>query len=159
MFRPTLPADTPALLELTESTRFFKPMEVATLEEVLNDYHAANRDAGHRCFVSEESGTVTGFVYHAPAAMTENTWYVYWIVVHRDQQGQGIGARLLKFAEDDARSLDGRVLFVETSSVPHYEPTRKFYLKQGYDLEARLRDFYAAGDDMIVFRKSLAGKQ
>lgn len=155
MFRPLHPDDTSPLLELTAATRFFKPMEVDTLEEVLNDYHAANAEAGHRCFVSEDGDTITGFIYHAPAAMTENTWYVYWIVVDRERQGQGIGARLLKFAEEDARDHAGRVMFVETSSVPHYEPTRKFYLKQGYDLEARLRDFYAEGDDMIVFRKQL----
>jgi GNAT superfamily N-acetyltransferase len=157
MFRVVLPADTQSLLEVTAATRFFKPMEIDTLQEVLDDFHAANQQLGHRCFLSEIESRPVGFIYHAPAAMTENSWYVYWIVVHPDQQGHGLGGKLLRFAEDDARSLDGRVMFVETSSVAHYEPTRRFYLKQGYDLEATLRDFYAAGDDMIVFRKSLLG--
>ena len=44
---------------------------------------------------------------------------------------------------------------IETSSLPHYEPTRRFYLKHGYELGATLRDFYAEGDDMVVFRKLL----
>lgn len=28
-------------------------------------------------------------------------------------------------------------------------------LQNGYDEEARIRDFYGAGDDKIIFRKSL----
>ena len=34
-----------------------------------------------------------------------------------------------------------------------YEPTRRFYARQGYELASRLADFYADGDDLIVFRK------
>ena len=46
MIRPTTPADTPALLALTEATGVFKPHEVQALDEVLADYHAKNRDDG-----------------------------------------------------------------------------------------------------------------
>jgi ubiquinone/menaquinone biosynthesis C-methylase UbiE len=62
---------------------------------------------------------------------------------------------MLKEVENDVLKLGGRVLFIETSSQEKYESTRKFYLKYGYNLEARLRGFYAAGDDMMVYRKSL----
>ena len=70
---------------------------------------------------------------------------------------RGQGGTLLRHAEEDIRTLGGRVLFIETSSLPHYELTRRFYLKQGYELEATLRDYYAAGDDMVIFRKKFAG--
>ena len=48
------------------------------------------------------------------------------------------------------------MLFIETSSLPNYELTRTFYLKNGYDQEATLRDYYADGDSMVVFRKKLS---
>ena len=48
-----------------------------------------------------------------------------------------------------------RVLFIETGSPPHYELTRRFYLKHGYEQHALLKDFYADGDSMVVFRKAL----
>ena len=62
---------------------------------------------------------------------------------------------MLNYVEQDIQSKNGRVLFLETSALPIYELTRKFYLKNGYDQEATLRDYYAEGDDMVVFRKSL----
>ena len=74
MIRPATEADTPAILALTAGTGFFKPMEVETLEEVLNDFHASNRDDfGHRAFVWEEGGRVLGYAYHAPEEMTDRT--------------------------------------------------------------------------------------
>ena len=55
----------------------------------------------------------------------------------------------------DVTAGGGRVLFVETGSLPHYELTRKFYLNNGYEQHALLKDYYAAGDSMVVFRKAL----
>ena len=155
MIRPATPDDTPELLALTAATGMFKPLEVDTLREVLDDYYAHEQAAGARCFVLEVDGQRLGFEYHAPEPMTVGTWALWWIVVRPDLQGQGYGRRLLEFAEADAREQGAGVLFVETSGTPHYEPTRRFYLKYGYEQEARLRDYYGPGDDQIIFRKAL----
>ena len=155
MIRPTVPADTPVLLTLADGTGVFKPIEIQALKEVLDDYHASNRDDGHRCVTSERDGHVLGFAYYAPAAMTDRAWHLWWIAVEKAGQARGVGGELLRHAEDDIRARDGRVLFVETSSLPHYELTRRFYVKHAYDQEATLRDFYAEGDAMVVFRKRL----
>ena len=48
-------------------------------------------------------------------------------------------------------------LIIETSSLDEYAPARGLYRKLGYEEEARLRDFYDAGDDKIVFCKRLRG--
>ncbi|MBL8795592.1 MAG: GNAT family N-acetyltransferase [Planctomycetia bacterium] len=155
MIRPSEPRDTPALVELTARTGFFKPLEVETLREVLDYYHEANRARGHRCFSYERDGVLRGFVYHAPEDMTERTWCLWWIAVAHDEQGRGLGGELLRFAEEDMRQLRGRVLFIETSGTKHYGPTRRFYLKHGYEQEAVLRDYYSDGDDLVMFRKRL----
>lgn len=155
MIRPTTPADTPALLKLTEGTGVFKPHEIQALDEVLTDYHATNKAHGHVAVTFERKGEILGYAYYALAAMTDRTWYLYWIAVTRATQAKGIGSQLLKHAEEEIRALKGRVLFIETSSLPHYEQTRKFYLKHGYELAATLRDYYSDGDDMVVFRKRM----
>jgi len=46
-------------------------------------------------------------------------------------------------------------LLVETAGTPDYARTRGFYAKCGYEEEARVRDYYAAGVDMVLFRKTL----
>jgi ribosomal protein S18 acetylase RimI-like enzyme len=155
MLRPAAPADTDAIVALTAATGFFKPLELDTLRMVLEDYHAGTAAAGHRAFVWEEGRQLLGYVYHAPEEMTDRTWYLYWIAVAKDRQGRGLGRQLLEFVERDVRDLDGRLLLVETSSTPHYEPTRRFYRKSGYAVVATIPDYYADGDGMVVFSKRL----
>ncbi len=156
MIRPIIPADTDALVALTEATGMFKPLEIVALREVLDDYFAENQAEGHMAVACEDAGVVVGFAYYGPAPMTLGTWQLWWIAVAKNQQGRGVGSRLLRLVEDDIRAnQQGRVLFIETGSLPHYDLTREFYLKHGYEQHALLKDFYAAGDSMVVFRKSL----
>lgn len=153
MIRPILPADHDAIAAIARGTGVFKPIELQALDEVLVDYHAANQAHGHRAVAWESDGEVLGFAYFAPAAMTDRTWYLYWIAVSKQTQARGIGGRLLHSVEDEIRRQQGRILLIETSSLEHYELTRRFYLKHAYDQVAVLPDFYADGDDMVVFRK------
>jgi hypothetical protein len=53
------------------------------------------------------------------------------------------------------REKGERVLIIETSGVPSFEPTRAFYRNHGYAEEARIREFYGPGDDKVVFWKAL----
>jgi ribosomal protein S18 acetylase RimI-like enzyme len=159
MIRPAVPADVPRLTELTAATGFFRPEEVVALGEVLDDYFegglAADAAANHCCHAFEQDGRVAGYVYFAEAEMTDRAWYVWWIAVDPTIQKRGVGRALVTFAEDEARRRGGRVMFVETSGIEGYEATRLFYLKNGYEREAVLRDFYRDGDDMVVYRKRL----
>jgi ribosomal protein S18 acetylase RimI-like enzyme len=159
MIRPTIPEDTPGLVALAEGTKVFKPLEIQALQEVLDDYHAHEKEVGHRSITFEKDGAMLGFAYYAPAPMTDRTWYLYWIAVKKDIHARGIGSQLLKHVEDDIRQQNGRLLLIETSSLPHYGLTRKFYLKHGYEEAAILKDFYSDGDDMVVFRRLMATKK
>jgi ribosomal protein S18 acetylase RimI-like enzyme len=156
MIRPTTPEDTEALVAIADSTGVFKPIELVALREVLADYFATNRADGHVAVTLELHGKPAGFSYYAPADMTDRTWSLWWIAVDKNVHAKGLGTRLLHHAEADVKAAGGRVLFIETSALPHYDLTRKFYLKHGYDQEATLRDYYAEGDDMVVFRKKLS---
>jgi len=158
MIRPTVPADTPTLLPLTRGTGVFKEIEIEALREVLDDYHASAHGQGHRSITYEKEGQVIGFAYYAPAAMTDRTWYLFWIAVSKQIQARGVGQELLRYVEEDIRRANGRILLIETSSLPHYQLTRRFYVKQNYEQTAVIRDYYADGDDMVVFRKHMANK-
>ena len=155
MIRPTIAADTPALIALAGRTGVFKPHELVALQEVLDDFHSTNGDEGHRCFTYEDDGRPLGFVYFGPVAMTDHTWDLWWIAVDPDTRGKGIGAQLMQFAESVMQNEGGRLLTLDTSSTPVYEPTRRFYLKHGYSLVATLPDYYSDGDGKCIFWKRL----
>lgn len=155
MIRPAQPDDVPVLLRLTEQTGLFLPHEIDTLSELLTDYFAGLEQWQHRAHVLQRGNQAGGFVYYAPASLTDRTWYLYWIVVARELQGQGWGSQLLRFVEDDLRQRGARLLLIETSSRPAYAPTRAFYQKRGYVPCATVPDFYADGDDLIIFIRRL----
>jgi ribosomal protein S18 acetylase RimI-like enzyme len=155
MIRSTIPDDVPRLLAIARGTGVFKAHEIVALEEVLADYFAGDKEQGHRAVTCETDGQVAGFAYYAPDGMTDRTWFLYWIAVSKQLQARGVGSRLLRHAETDIRRERARLLLIETSSLPHYEPTRRFYLKHGFEQAGVLKDYYADGDDLIVFGKRL----
>lgn len=153
MLRPTVPADSPALVAIAAGTGVFKPHELVALQEVLDDYHATNHEYGHQAHTWDEGGTPVGFVYLAPTAMTDRTWELWWIAVDVSRHGQGLGTKMLLAVEDMVRAAGGRLLLIETSSTPVYQPTRQFYLRHGYVAAATVPDFYADGDGKVIFSK------
>ena len=155
MIRPTILTDTQELITLTDKTGLFLPIDLAALDEVLKEYFAEAHAQGHRCVTYEQNGKIIGYAYYAPAAMTDRTWHLWWIVVTKEIQARGIGSELLRYTEDAARAGKGRLFLAETSSLPTYEPTRRFYLKHGYEIGAVVKDYYADGHDMVIFRKRL----
>ena len=77
------------------------------------------------------------------------------IAVLPSSQGLGHGGALVAHLEAVLRRRKQRILIVDTSGVDAFARTRDFYRKSGYTEEARIRDFWATGDDKIVFWKSL----
>lgn len=149
--RPVVPDDLPALKAVIDSTGLFPS---ALLDGMTADYFQQNNETDQwiACCVASQPIAVA---YFAPERLTSGTYNLYLIAVHADFQGTGIGARLLAYIEQWLYRSRNRILLVETSGLPAFERTRAFYLKNGYVQEARIREFYAAGEDKIVFWKSL----
>jgi ribosomal protein S18 acetylase RimI-like enzyme len=66
-----------------------------------------------------------------------------------------VGHALLSEVEREVRSRGGRLLLVETSSMPTYARARHLYETSGYRREAVVRNFYARGDDLVIYVKDL----
>ena len=154
MIRLTTPNDTSALLALAEATGLFEPNQIEELAQMLSQHFNDEADSQGVWFTDDDSEPV-GVAYVAPERMTEGTWNLYLIAIHPDRQRQGRGAALLRHVEQMLAERGERVLLVETSGLEDFEYVRAFYRKIGYDEEARIREFYKAGDDKIIFRKSL----
>ena len=98
-----------------------------------------------------------GFACYGPIPLTEGVYDLYWIAVDPAAQKKGIGRYLLGYVEREIKKQGGRMLLIETSSQESYGATIRFYEKSGYQLAARIKDFYRIGDDKLVFSKVLIG--
>lgn len=150
MIRPSTPTDRPALKALIDAVDLF-PSEM--LDEMMADYFT-NPDSSD-CWLTDDHNDPVGVAYFAPERLTEGTWNLYLIAIHPDRQGQGRGAALLRYVEHQLRERGERILLIETSGLPDFEYQRTFYRGCGYEEEARIRDFYQAGEDKVIFRKAL----
>ena len=110
-----------------------------------------NRD--YTILVADRDGTLVGYVCYGATPMTEKTHDLYWIASDPSVRGQGIGASLISGMEADLRRQSARLIRVETSATEAYGPTRGFYASMKYTEEARIRDFYKVGDDLIILTK------
>jgi len=87
--------------------------------------------------------------------MAEGVVDLYWMAVHPGRHRQGYGKALVQWLEKAARDKKGRLIVIETSARDKYAITRKFYQRLGYVENARIRDFYSPGDDLVMYCKYL----
>jgi ribosomal protein S18 acetylase RimI-like enzyme len=86
----------------------------------------------------------------------DGIWWLNWWYVHPSHQNQGIGNALMEESLRWVRDQKGRKVYVDVSALDSYEKARRFYAKHGFVEEARLKDFYAEGEDMILMGKLIA---
>lgn len=166
--------DTERILALTRATGVFRDEELEIAAEVFRDAVAAPGPSGgsprrgaassaspvpadarpYYALGAEVDGGLVGWICWGQTPCTEGTWDLYWLAVDPGAHGLGIGTTLV---EEMERRLAGtaRLVSVDTSGRPDYDPTRAFYLARGYRAVARVPDFYAPGDDQVIFTKVL----
>ncbi len=154
--RPVGPSDVSAVLSVAQESGLFAADELGDVQAMLESFLAGESGPDHH-WVTHDGDQVSGVAYFAPEPFTEGVWNLYMLAVAPDHQGSGLGASLVEYAESVATESGARLMLIETSGTPGFERTRAFYVRCGYVQEARIRDYYGAGDDKVVFWKSFAG--
>ncbi len=153
--RSTTPQDSTALLRLAGAEPLFSPDENAAVEELLSDYFGRPDHRGYFFLTAEADGQLIGFACYGPTPLTEGTYDLYWICVDAAARGRGIGRELMAQVEDRVREAGGRMIVLDTSGRPDYATTRAFYERLGYRRTATVPDFYAPGDDLVIYSRRL----
>lgn len=149
-------ADAQHVRQITESTGFFFDFEVDVAVSLVEERVKQGEASGYFFVFAALDGRTVGYSCFGPIACTQGSYDLYWIAVDDSCRNQGVGRRLLAETEQAIAARKGRIVWVETASKEQYRPTREFYLRNGYVVEGVLQDFYAPGDDKVIFVKRLA---
>ncbi|MDD3891005.1 MAG: GNAT family N-acetyltransferase, partial [Bacteroidales bacterium] len=109
-------------------------------------------ESGYHFIFVDIDGKTLAYACFGEIPCTKGSYDFYWLVTHKNYQGKGIGKLLMAEVQQQVKNFGGRVIYIETSSKPQYEPTRRFYENYGCELEAVLKDFYDIGDDKCIYR-------
>jgi len=142
--------------EIVTSTGFFHPYEIGIALELVDERLAKGESSGYFFLFAEENGRTVGYTAFGPIACTQASYDLFWIAVHGDCRGKGLGKMLMARSEEIMRKMGALRVYIETSSREIYVPTRAFYLTCDYRQETILEDFYAPGDDKVIFVKPLS---
>ncbi len=156
--RKLTPLDRSRIEEIVVSSEKFNDVEIETALELVDEALKGGEASGYIFAVLEhgkENPVLYGYACYGPTPLTQGVYDLYWIVVDPAVQGTGFGWHLLRHVERDVIKRGGRMLLIETSSQEIYTATIHFYERNGYQLAARIRNFYRIGDDKLVYSKEL----
>ncbi len=109
--------------------------------------------AGH-CVLCDKN-TVIGVTGAQIAEGTDRCVWLSWTYLHPSAQGGGAGAYMLEELFASLQKSKVRKIFASASTYPVYEQAIRLYKRVGFSQEVLHKDFYAPGEDQIVFGKRL----
>jgi ribosomal protein S18 acetylase RimI-like enzyme len=151
-------ADRARIEEITGAVGRFRDDEIPVALEVFDAAVREDADGSYQVLGAELDAGLVGWICWGPTPCTLGTYDLYWMAVDPKVQGSGIGTALLTEME---RRLAGvaRLIIIETAGRTDYWGTRAFYQARGYSPVAVIPDFYAPGDDQVVFVKNVSGER
>jgi len=148
------PGDRAAVRGIVERTGFFRPDEVAIAVELVAERLARGPASGYHFVFADAGDAVAGYACYGPIACTTASYDLYWVAVDPQFQRKGIGRLLVAAVESRIADAGGTRIYIDTSGRAQYAYTRAFYEGSGFRCEARLADFYATGDDRLIYLKT-----
>jgi GNAT superfamily N-acetyltransferase len=150
LLRHLTAADRGRIEEVSRAVGVFRQDEIPVALEVFDGAVAGSPD--YLALGAEVDGRLAGWICWGPTPCTLGTFDLYWMAVDPAHHGAGIGTALLNAMEQQLPGT-ARLVVVETAGRPDYAPTRGFYEARGYRAVSRIPDFYAPGDDQVVYVK------
>jgi ribosomal protein S18 acetylase RimI-like enzyme len=150
------PGDRERVREIVEATRFFRPDEIKIAVELVDECLTRGAASGYKFVLADVAARLVGYACYGSIPCTTSSFDLYWIAVDPQHQRRGLGRELITAVESRIVAAGGERIYIDTSGKPQYASTRAFYERCGYHSAARLSDFYAPGDDRVIFAKVLA---
>ncbi len=142
--------------EILHSTGVFYDHEIQVALDIADIALVRGEDlSGYHFVIAEYGNKILGFCCYGAAPCTMVSYDIYWFAVRKNLMNKGLGSKILSQAETFIREKGGENIWIETSSRSTYNSTRTFYEKRNYLVQAELPDFYAPGDNKVIFLKKI----
>src|SRR4030042_2940280 len=144
------------LEEILRSTGYFYEFEIRVALEIADETISKGTEkSGYYWLRVTDENKIVAFANYGKDGFSTHSWELYWIAVHQDVRHKKLGSALLKTIEEKVIKYGGKILWAETSGRPLYASTEGFYKRNGYELQASLKDYYGPGDPKQVYCKVL----
>jgi ribosomal protein S18 acetylase RimI-like enzyme len=152
--RPARKADIKGILKVIGSDPFGKRWDKPLAEKYYKSKFNNICDCyeGDEVLVGVVNKKIIAVIGYCPDRLeTKRSYWLGWFYVHKDYRDNKYGKTLLRKVINELKGIGAKKLFVDTSSDPNYIKAVDFYLKNGFKLEAVLRDYYGKGEDQLIF--------
>jgi ribosomal protein S18 acetylase RimI-like enzyme len=139
-------------MTIVEASGQFDADSLAFVRKTLDEFLAGESSA---VWLTATDPEPVGVACCAPEPVAPGTWNLLMLWTRADRHGRGHGAGLVAELESLLKLRNGRLLIVETSSLPAFGPARSFYAKSGFTHEATIKHFFAQDDHKLVFTKPM----
>ncbi len=142
---------------IVSSSSFFNADEIEIAVELVIDNFEKKEKSDYKFIFADEGDFTSGYSCFGHIGGTESSYDLYWIAVDESLRGKGIGKKLLEETVSAVSKTGGGRIYAETSSKDQYDPTRRFYLSNGFYQEAFIQNFYAPGDGKLIYTRIVPG--
>jgi ribosomal protein S18 acetylase RimI-like enzyme len=103
----------------------------------------------------EKDRQLLAYGCYGPIKLGDRRFQLHWLAVENAHQGHGLGHLLEAAITNKIRVQGGLKIYAEISNRDYHAPVRVFYESCGYRLAAAIADYYADGDDKVIYVKDL----
>ncbi len=113
-------------------------------------------DPDARAIVAVDKGRIVGFVIFGTFAGSDGAGRLQLVVTAPELRRMGIGQRLVEGAIAELHASGARFALVEMPADPALAIATALLERCGFQVDARVRDFYRDGIDLVAFRRDAA---
>jgi ribosomal protein S18 acetylase RimI-like enzyme len=153
--KEAVPLDRARIRTILELTGSFSSVEVECALSLFDAYVKVGPQPDEYifCCAYDPTETVLGFICYGKASLTDRVYDLYWIATDPRYQGRGVGRLLIEILDGRLKKMGARMVLAETSSRFEYRKACQFYMRSGFEKVSTIQDYYALGEDLIVFAK------
>lgn len=143
--------DLPALKAIVDDSGLFSSV---LLESIIRDYFT-NPNTTDVWLTKEAEGVPAVLAFYAPEKYINETYIRNLLAVRQQFRGNGLAGEMMDHIENGLRLKAARLLVLETTSLPEFEPARGFYERRNFQRVGLVPHFYNEREDKILFWKRL----